>query len=114
MIEMPSPAKQTEETKPPLCLNCRRSSGEMYCHAPMGHRISLVTGYPEVYGHSCNLMRSNGSACGPEGRLFEPKVARSGRVGRAAWRLGCFLLSGRVTGPLIASLCVLLFLGPCK
>ena len=59
----------------PLCKNCRwYDAGIAYakCRSPK-NEIDIVEGGPEVV--YCNINRMFMSACGPSGKLFEPKVA---------------------------------------
>ena len=59
---------------PPFCKDCRHLSCGDYCSSP-GNGISKVTGKPVVRFAWDNRSIFPSAACGPEGKLFEPKVS---------------------------------------
>jgi hypothetical protein len=67
---------------PRLCIDCRWAVEDMPgywdCSNPatrLPPRVSPVTGKPEVRPQmSCDTERRLGTACGPDGKLWEPKA----------------------------------------
>lgn len=50
-----------------LCINCKFHTDDLRCQNPT--LMDPVTGLPG--NQSCNIVRAPGSACGPEGKLYE-------------------------------------------
>lgn len=58
--------------KPVFCVDCAYFLGHFICSSPFEQRHDLVTG--EVIHVAAEFQRSDEGKCGPEGKLFEPKL----------------------------------------